>query len=409
MTERLDARTYPLGLGTIAVGTSGYIMTGLLPSVTAELHVSPAAAGQLATVFALVCGLAAPATAAVTSRWGRRRLLAGTLALTAVGNAVAALAPAYPVLVAGRVITALGAAAFIPAATAVAAALNRPADRARASAVVFVGLALAVLIGVPLSGQLGERIGFRGAFWLVSGLCVAIAATIAVIVPSVAVPVPMPPRERRAAVADRRVAASLLATVLACMATSTLYTYLSPVLDELFHADANTVTVLLAVFGLGGVLGTLLGGRAADRYGGRRSVLVCTAVCAVALAALPLFDGAIGAAAVIAAVWGSAYWALNPPVARWLLDLAPPAHPGLLLPFGGSAIQLGNAAGGIFGGVLVAEAGVAVLAPAAAALAIAACGVAAAGRAPRQRAPHVGSHATSTPGRVQPPTSNDIR
>lgn len=117
-------RTAVLALGTFAVGTSGYVVAGLLPALTGELAVSETAAAQLVTAFAIAYAVGSPLFAAVTGRWERRTLLVAALVVTAVGNALAALAPGYVTLLLARVVTAIGAAVFTPAASAVAAELT---------------------------------------------------------------------------------------------------------------------------------------------------------------------------------------------------------------------------------------------------------------------------------------------
>ena len=149
MRERVPARVYLLSAGAFAVGTSAYIVSGMLPAVAAALGVSLTAAGQLTTAFALAYALGAPLLAVLCGRWERRTLLVVALLTAGVGNLLAALAPSYPLLLAARVLSAFGAAAFTPAATLVATQLSPPERRGRAVAAVFSGLTLALVVGVP--------------------------------------------------------------------------------------------------------------------------------------------------------------------------------------------------------------------------------------------------------------------
>src|SRR4051794_13944381 len=160
----MSARTYLLAAGAFAVGTSAYVVSGVLPAVSGELGVSLSAAGQLSTAFALAYAVGAPLLATVTARWDRRTVLLAALVVAAVGNGLSALATTYPVLIVGRIIAALGAAAYTPAATLVATALLPPGQRARAVALVFGGLTLALAIGVPAGDLLGRSIGYGGVF-----------------------------------------------------------------------------------------------------------------------------------------------------------------------------------------------------------------------------------------------------
>ena len=145
----MSARIYLLGGGAFAVGTSAYVVSGVLPAVSAELGVTITAAGQLTTVFALAYAVSAPLLATITARWERRRLLLIALLVAALGNALSAVATTYPLLLGGRIVAALGAAAFTPAATLFATALRPPAERGRAVAIVFGGMTVALALGVP--------------------------------------------------------------------------------------------------------------------------------------------------------------------------------------------------------------------------------------------------------------------
>ena len=139
----MSARIYLLGAGAFAVGTSAYVVSGVLPDVSSELHVSLTAAGQLATAFSLSYAVGAPILSTLTGRWERRTLLIAALVLAALGNLIAAVATDYPVLIVGRVVAAFGAAVYTPAATLFATGLLPPEERGRAVAIVFGGLTTA--------------------------------------------------------------------------------------------------------------------------------------------------------------------------------------------------------------------------------------------------------------------------
>lgn len=143
----MSARIYLLAAGAFAVGTSAYVVSGVLPAVSSELHVSLTAAGQLATAFALSYAVGAPLLSTLTGRWERRTLLIAALLLAALGNGIAALATSYPILIVGRIVAAFGAAAYTPAATLFATKFLPPEERGRAVAVVFGGLTFALVLG----------------------------------------------------------------------------------------------------------------------------------------------------------------------------------------------------------------------------------------------------------------------
>jgi predicted MFS family arabinose efflux permease len=364
----MSPRTYLLAAGAFAVGTSGYIVSGVLPAVSHDLNVSSATAGQLVTVFAIAYAIASPLLAAATGRWERRRLLVVALLVSALGNALSAIAPNYELLLATRVISALGAAVFTPAATAVATIMSPPERRGRAVALVFGGLTFALILGVPAGNLIGASIGYHGVFALVALVSLLGAVAVRIGIPAVAAPPVVGLRERFAVARDSRVLMVLAMTVLACLAAFSVFTYIAPLLTETAGVHGTTISLLLFVYGLGGAIGNTLGGRAADRYGSRMPLLVVFSVFIVVLATLPLTAVTPVTAGIALFVWGLFTWSVNPPIQHWLIELSP-TNAGLALSLNASAIYLGVGLSGVFGGVVINSVGLLALAPIAAAVA----------------------------------------
>jgi DHA1 family purine base/nucleoside efflux pump-like MFS transporter len=362
----MSARTYLLAAGAFAVGTSAYVVSGVLPAVSGELGVSLTAAGQLATAFALAYALGAPLLATVTARWDRRSLLLAALVVAAVGNGLSALSTTYPVLIAGRIIAALGAAAYTPAATLVATALLPPAQRARAVAVVFGGLTLALAIGVPAGDLLGSSIGYAGVFGAVAVVSALVAAAVPFCLPRIAPPPPVPLRERFAVAADRRVLTVLTMTVIGVLSAMVVFIYVTPLLNATAGIHGATIALLLLVYGVGAMVGNTWGGRAADRFGTVPTLFAVLAGLGVTVAVLSLTASTVVGAAVVLALWGVFCWAFNPPVQSLLLELAPTG--GLVLSLNASAIYLGTALAGVVGGTVIGMGGMLMLPLVAAAL-----------------------------------------
>lgn len=355
----MSARTYLLAGGAFAVGTSAYVVSGVLPMVSADLRVSVGAAGQLATVFALSYAVGAPLLATLTGSWERRALLCAALLTAGLGNLLAALAPNYPLLLLARVVGALGAAVYTPAATLVATGLMPPAERGRAVARVFGGLTFALVVGVPAGSVLGGRLGYRGVFGLIAVVCVAVAVAVWLLLPRVAPPPRVGLRERFAGAADRRVLTILALTVLGVLATMSVYTYVVPLLTVIAGVSGPTVGLLLLVYGLGAVVGNTVGGRATDRFGALRTLLVTMVGFLVTLATLPFTATSAAGAGIALFVWAAFTWTFNPPVQNLLLELAPGG--GLLLSLNASAIYFGAGLSGVVGGLVISLAGVRLL------------------------------------------------
>jgi predicted MFS family arabinose efflux permease len=398
-----------LAVGTFAVGTSGYVVAGLLPALTAELHVSTSAAAQLVTAFAIAYAIGSPLFAAATGRWERRRLLVAALVVTALGNALAAVAPNYALLFAARALTAVGAAVFTPAASAVAAELTAPERRGRAVALVFGGLTIATIFGVPLGSLISEHVGYRAVFALVAVFSLAGAAAVRLMLPKVPAPEPVPFRERFTVAKDPRVLVVLFTTVVACLAAFSVYTFVAPVLAATAGLHGTMLSVLLFCYGVGGAVGNVLGGRAADRWGSRLPLLLIMGGVIVVLALLPLAATSVLGAAIVLFLWGFCTWSFNPPVQHRLIELAPRTS-GLLLSLNASAIYLGVGLSGVVGGVVLTNGGPAVLPEFAALLNVAGfLAVAFAWHARRQTSG--ASTSQSEPGKMSPscPSANLTR
>lgn len=365
----MSSRTYLLALGAFAVGTSGYIVSGVLPAVSRQLDVSISTAGQLGTAFAIAYAIASPLLAAFTGRWERRRLLVVALGISTLGNALAIIAPTYELLLATRIVAALGAAVYTPAATAVATVMNPPERRGRAVAMVFGGLTFALIIGVPAGNLLSGPLGYHGVFALVAGVSLVGLVAVRLGVPAVAAPPVVGLRERFAVAADRRVLLMLGVTVLGVLAAMAPFTYIAPFLSATAGAHGLAISFLLLGYGIGATVGNSLGGRVTDRFGSARPLFVSLAAAILLLATLPVVAVSVPAAAVVMFVWGMFTWAFNPPMQNFLIGLSP-ANSALVLSLNASAIYLGVGLSGLAGGLVVDQAGIQALPPVAAIAAV---------------------------------------
>jgi MFS transporter, DHA1 family, purine base/nucleoside efflux pump len=381
----MSARTYLLAAGAFAVGTSAYVVSGVLPAVSAELDVSVTAAGQLTTAFALAYAVSAPLLATVTARWERRRLLLAALLVAALGNAVSAVATTYPLLLGGRIVAALGAAAYTPAATLFATALRPPAERGRAVAIVFGGLTVALALGVPIGSLLAGSIGYRGVFAVVAAISLVAALAVRMQLPLMAGSPTVALRERFAVAADRRVLTLLAITVFGVVATMSVYIYVVPLLTVTTGLAGSTIGGLLLVYGLGAIVGNAWGGRATDRFGSIPTLLATLAGFIIMIATLPLTATTVVGAAIALFLWSVFTWSFNPPVQNLLLELAPAG--GLVLSLNASAIYLGMGLAGVLGGVVIGTAGVLALPEVGAVLGLVVVGLMFALRAGVRRAP----------------------
>ncbi|MBN6036478.1 MFS transporter [Amycolatopsis sp. 195334CR] len=368
-------RTYVLALGAFSVGTSAYVVAGLLPALVSALNVSTAAAAQLVTAFAIAYAIGAPLLSALTSHWERRTLLVAALAVTAAGNFLAALVTDYPLLFAARIVTAIGAAVYTPVASAVAAELSPPERRGRAVAMVFGGLTVATILGVPLGSLMSQHGGYRLVFALVGVVALAGAVAVRLMLPSVAPQPPVPFLTRFTVAKDPRVLALLGATALGCLGAFTVYTFITPLLAETAGVHGTLVSLLLFAYGAGGVLGNSVGGRITDRWGSRRPLIAVMSAMAVTLAVMPFTATSVAGAAITLFVWGLSTWSVNPPIQHRLIEVAG-SSAGLALSLNASAIYLGVGLAGVAGGVVTRYGGPTLLPTVAAALTVSAGSIA---------------------------------
>jgi MFS transporter, DHA1 family, inner membrane transport protein len=344
-------RILVLSVGSFAVGTGTFVVTGVLTDIAEDLSVSVANAGLLVTVFAVTFAVGSPILVSSASGVGRRRLLVGALVLFTLANVAAALAPSFSVLLGARVVAACGAAIFTPVASAVAASLAPPELRGRALSVRTMGVNIAWLVGVPLGTVVGGYYGWRTSFVLVAALAMIAALGVRSLLPAVEASAHGGLLSNLTVVKRGAVVAGLGLTVLALMASFVVLTYVRPMLENLTHFDTEGVGLMLAVFGLASIPGTLLGGYVADRWGYRVSMIALLAVLTVSLFSFSLLSTAqagsalaiLGTGAALVA-WSVAVFAFLPLQQYSLIEVAPEAQ-NTVLALNASAIQAGQGIG----------------------------------------------------------------
>lgn len=387
-----------LAVGGFGIGLTEFLIAGLLPQVAAGLAVSEAAAGWLISGYALSVAVGAIVLTAATARLPRKQVLLGLLVLFVVGNLMSAIAPDYRVMLLGRVVAALCHGSFFGIGSLVARALVAPERASRAVAVMFAGLTVANVLGVPFGALVGERWGWRAAFWAVTAIGVLAFAGIHAYVPAGAgarAPTePAPPTGLRAqarTLRSRQVWLTLAATALGYGGMFGAFTYLAYTLTEVGGFSPSDVPWLLMVYGVGLVVGNLLGGRAADHDRDRTLLLALTGLTAT-LAVFGLLAASSTASVALIFLLGVFGFAGVPGLITRVTDHAR----GAALAAGAnvSASNLGNALGAWAGGLAI-TAGLGYTAPlyvgAVITLAsVAVMAVAARGARPARRADHDG-------------------
>ena len=265
--RRTPAGLVALALGSFGIGLTEFVIAGLLPQVGGDLGVSDAAAGWLISGYALAVAIGAIVLTAATAGLPRKAVLIGLVVLFVVGNLLSAVAPNYAVMLLGRVVAALCHGSFFGIGSLVARRLVPPERASRAVAVMFAGLTVANVLGVPFGALVGERWGWRATFWGITGIGVVAAVAIAVLVPGRAGAADRVDglRTQLAAFRSGQVWLTLTATALGYGGMFGAFSYLAYTFTRVTGFSGTDVAWLLVVYGSGLVAGNLVGGRAADR------------------------------------------------------------------------------------------------------------------------------------------------
>ncbi|GAA0366639.1 MFS transporter [Microbispora corallina] len=341
-----------LAIGAFGIGTTEFVIMGLLPQVAAEFGVSVPTAGLLVTGYALGVVIGALPMTVLGTRLSRKRMLMLLMALFVAGNLVSAAAPAFEVMLAGRVIASLAHGAFFGIGSVVAAELVAPEKKAGAIATMFTGLTVANVVGVPLGTLVGQTAGWRVTFAIVAALGVAGLAGIALLVPELPRPKGVRLRHELAAFRNAQVLLAMAMTVLGFGGVFAAVTYIAPMLTRVTGFAESSITWLLVLFGLGMVAGNLVGGRLADRAL-MPMLFVSLGALALVLAAFTVTAHGKAAAAVTVALIGALGFATVPPLQKRVLDQAHGA-PTLASAVNIGAFNLGNALSAWLGGLVIA-------------------------------------------------------
>jgi len=347
-----------LTAGAFGIGTTEFVIMGLLLQVSTDLHVSIATAGLLISGYALSVAVGAPVLTIASRSLPRKTVLLALMVIFTLGNLACALAPGYGWLMAARVITALAHGTFFGVGSVVATSLVPRERRASAIAIMFTGLTAAALLGVPAGAWLGAQFGWRATFWAVTLIGVVAFAVIAAFVPSEragddgAATAPAALRDELAVLARPQVLRGLALTVLGFAGVFTVFTYIQPLLLRVTGVSQNAVSPILLVLGAGLAVGNLLGGRLADRAP-MRALLATLAALTLVFAAMHWMIVAPWSAVLFVALLGIAAFATVAPMQLHVLEKASGAGQNLASSLNIAAFNLGNALGAWAGGLTV--------------------------------------------------------
>ncbi|KKB64435.1 arabinose transporter permease [Robbsia andropogonis] len=344
---------FVLALSAFAIGTTEFVIMGLLPDVSRSLDISIPSAGWLISGYALGVAIGAPIMALLTARLARKRALLMLMGIFIIGNVLCAVAPDYGFLMIARVITSLCHGAFFGIGSVAAANLVAPNRRAQAVSLMFTGLTLANVLGVPLGTGLGQAAGWRSPFWAVAVIGVMSLLGLWRVLPVNKNEPRIDLLSEIGGLKSIGVHCALLTTTLFSAAMFALFTYIAPMLEQITHVSPRTVTWTLFVIGIGLTVGNYIGGRMADASLGRTLILAFIGMVLTSVAFFWTSVGMVGAIITLA-LWGIVTFGAVPALQINVMTFGKDA-PNLIATLNIGAFNIGNALGAWVGGTVIAR------------------------------------------------------
>lgn len=350
-----------LTLSAFAIGTTEFVIVGLIPTMAADLGVSVPSAGLLVSLYALGVAIGAPVLTALTSRWQRKTVLLSVMTLFVLGNLLAWQAPGYNALVIARLLTGLAHGVFFSIGSTVATGLVSKDKEASAIAIMFTGLTVALVTGVPLGTYIGQLFGWQTTFLVVSGLGLVALIGSALLIPA---NLKQPPAAKLSdqlkVLTQPRLLLVYAITALGYGGTFIAFTYLAPILEQVSGFSASLTGAILLVYGVSVAIGNIWGGKLADRKGPVGALtLIFTGLAAVLLALSLTAYSQVGAVLTVL-VWGAFAFGNVPGLQVYVVQLAQKYSPNAVDVASGlniAAFNVGIALGAWGGGLVVERSG----------------------------------------------------
>ncbi|MFX3635996.1 MAG: MFS transporter [Candidatus Pristimantibacillus sp.] len=345
-------KVYILALVSFLVGTSEYIISGILDTIAASLHISLGAAGQLITIFSLVYAIGTPILMALTATLDRRKLMMYALGLFVVGNILSFALPGYGWFVVARIIMALGAGIVVVTALNVASKIAPPGKQASSIATVVMGFTASLIIGVPIGRMVAEAFDWRVLFGVIAMLGILAMVVIFLTIPRLKGDTPIPLLQQFALLKKPKIAIGLSITFFWLGGYSIAYTYISPYLLTVSGIAEHLLSTALLLFGIASLIGSKFGGYSADRWGVPTTLIGGMSLHILMLILMSLITNSLVGVLGVLILWSFAAWSSGPTLQYHLATIEPGAS-GVLLGLNQSMMQLAMAAGAGIGGIVV--------------------------------------------------------
>lgn len=348
-----------LAVGAFAIGVTEFIVVGILPAIARELRVSLDAAGSLVSLYALALAVGTPLAVLGLGRFSRKAVLVALMTVFLTGNLVAALSHSYAMLLAGRVMTAVAHGAFFGIGATVAAALAPKGQTGRAISVMFAGLTLAMVLGVPLGSFLGNLMGWRLPFFAVAGLAALALAAMLIWLPARLAHNPGGAMMTQlASLGNRAIVTMMALTMLGFGSIFAAFTFVTPILTDITGFSAGGASAMLIVFGVATFVGNIAGGHMTGHYGWQRALRMLLALLALTQAGLALSLHSPWLMVAMLFLWGLFSFGLSPALQAGMLATAEHYTPKAVDFASGlniSAFNLGISLGSTLGALMVAH------------------------------------------------------
>lgn len=346
-----------LTLSAFAIGTTEFVIVGLVPTIAADLGVSLPSAGLLISLYALGVAIGAPVLTALTGRWNRKSVLLTLMALFVIGNLLAWQAPSYETLVIARILTGLAHGVFFSIGSTIATSLVTKDKEASAIAIMFTGLTVALVTGVPLGTWIGQELGWRATFLIVSilGLIALIGSSI--LVPSnLKQPMPAKLSEQLNVLTQPRLLLVYAMTAVGYGGTFVAFTYLAPILEQVSGFESSSIGLIMLVYGVSVAFGNIWGGKLADKLGPIKALNIIFTALALVLFAFTFTAGNQIGAILTVLIWGAFAFGNVPGLQVYVVQLAEKYVSNAVDVASGlniAAFNIGIAIGSIIGGMVV--------------------------------------------------------
>ncbi|QFT11805.1 MFS transporter [Vibrio sp. THAF190c] len=350
-----------LTLSAFAIGTTEFVIVGLIPTMATDLNVSLPSAGLLVSLYALGVAVGAPVLTALTGKWNRKLVLLTIMSLFVVGNLLAWQAPGYNTLIAARILTGLAHGVFFSIGSTIATGLVPKEKAASAIAIMFTGLTVALVTGVPLGTYIGQTFGWQATF-----LIVALLGLIALIGSALLVPnnLKQPPATKLSAqlkvLTQPRLLLVYAITALGYGGTFTAFTFLAPILENVSGFDSSAISLIMLVYGVSVAVGNIWGGKMADKMGPIKALTVIFSGLAAVLVVFNFTAVNPYASVATILIWGAFAFGNVPGLQVYVVKLAEKYTPDAVDVASGlniAAFNVGIALGSWGGGIIVAESG----------------------------------------------------